>query len=253
MDSIRLASRCGTSRSESIAGVTVPYCERDGVMATRMTAARGNLEVALKDVSLLIVQHDVVRREQAGHDRRLEVFKRSAVILTVTAWESYIEDTLASQFSQRLGDARSPADMRPVFNYIARRWMGQRANKPPDLIDCTGENWKSVMRSYFQKDLGDLHTPSSRYIEGLSQRYLGMNLVERWKWRGTSSQQASQRLYELIELRGRLVHRSQKVFDQRHGAKKADAVKGRDLILRLAQCTDEALGVAPSKSKPLRA
>jgi len=89
-------------------------------LATTGTAARFNLELALKDVSLLLRHHDQANDSRAGRpDRSLEVFKRSALILTLTAWESYIEDTITNEFLKRLNNAASPRDISSAFNHYA--------------------------------------------------------------------------------------------------------------------------------------
>lgn len=213
------------------------------------STARASFEHALIDVDILLGYGD--ERFLGPHnrpDRDLGVLRRAGVILVVTAWESYIEDTLRHEFGKRLNDAATPGDMESAFNKVANWWLSSEKNPlalVPNLSDWTGLGWKDLLRTRLESELDALNTPSSGTIAALSKAYLGEDVTSHWRWRGTSTASACARLDRLIRLRGRLVHHGKDLFERRQSARRADVVEGRDLVGRLAQSTDSALGIAP--------
>lgn len=215
-------------------------------MARTATTARFNFEHAIEDVSLLLRQHDDLTGRKGGRPRReLEVLKRSALILVVTAWESYIEDTLREQFMQRLNAATLPSDLRAAFNATAEKWLNSKNPTPIALAEWTGERWKELVRAQFDQQVEGLNTPGSKQVAKLSRLYLGLDVVEHWVWAGTTSASASKKLDDMIQLRGALVHRGRELFDKRQPVRKTDVIRGLELVTKLVECTDRALGVAP--------
>lgn len=213
------------------------------------TIARFNFEYALQDVALLLKHHDSLHGGAPGRPRReLEVFKRSAVILTVTAWESYIEHTFRTEFGKHLEAATSPAELESAFSAAADQWLQSKdARRPRELSRWTGEGWKSVVRSRFEDEVASLNTPDSKRVQKLSTRYLGVDVVKSWVWQRTSSGSAAERLDKLIALRGKLVHRGRELFNLQESVRRSDVVSGSRLVRKLVECTDKSLGIAPTE------
>jgi hypothetical protein len=214
------------------------------VDARVITEALAHYEAALRDVHTLV---DIYSREwqRSGEKTRqeLQVFKRSGVILTVTAWETYVEDTLALRFRERLDRSDTPDDVGRAFNAVAQTWLTS-GPKPCDVAAWAGEGWKAVILDRFEEQLARLNTPNSEEVGKLFKRYLELDVREIWKWQGTSSNKACKKLDSLIRRRGQLVHRG--------GEKNTDGTVVRldrlradiRLIERLVWCTETALGVA---------
>src|SRR5215472_2676416 len=111
------------------------------------TFARANFDFAMRDVARLLQLYDAGVRERRGPPSAdLEVFKRAGLILAVTAWESFVEDTVTSEFKVRLGDATTPRDVLTAFNTVAERWLSEK-RRPPELLAWSGNDWKVVLRS----------------------------------------------------------------------------------------------------------
>lgn len=217
-----------------------------GSMYEVFRGATGNFAFAIADVSHLISMHNEVTRKLPGRpSENLEVLKRAAVILTVTAWESYIEDTLKDVALQRIQAAASPSELTKAFNAYAQTWL-EIKRKPPELALWAGDGWKSLLRARFSEELENLHTPSSDNIRQLSERYVGLDLTRRWSWPGCSAAKAATKLDSLIKLRGKLVHRGKEAFAS--SAVKLDEVRdGVELVKRLVKLTDKALPVRREK------
>lgn len=220
------------------------------------TPARTDFNAARNHAITLIRIHDEKTGGGKGRPpQELEALKRSALILAVTAWESFVEDTVSAELEKRLGTAKQPSDFQKVFNGAAAEWLDpQRSPKRfgPDLARWTGDEWKDRIRDSFAKTLDTFHTPNSENTSQLFQRYLDVDIEASWAWQRVSPSIAKKKLDELVELRGRVVHRgrtghpnSQKLPN----VKRTTVVDALNLVYSLVDATETKLGNAPT-SKP---
>ncbi len=206
-----------------------------------------NFQLALKEIRTLLDFYDAARKNLSHRDRSVEIFKKTGIILTVTAWETFIEDILELFVNQKLEDASSPNAMQKAFNTIAQNWYAAILNKqdghpkPNDFIKWTGSSWKRLIQSKLEEDLASLNTPKSRNIRNLSKRYLGVDITDRWTWPRMSAQKARNQLDELIELRGELAHRIGNYFEAKSNIRRDKLINSVDFIERLAVRTEEIL------------
>ena len=217
------------------------------------TRARTDFSAARNYAITLISIHDTSTGGKAGRPRQeLEALKRSALILAVTAWESFVEDTVTQQLETRLATATKPSDMHSVFNSVADEWLDpQRSGKRhgPDLAQWVGDGWKSLIRASLADTLDTFHTPNTDNTNKLFKRFLGIAIKDKWSWQGVGAIKAERMLDALIKLRGRAVHRG-KTFHplstpepdmQRNTVEKA-----LNLIYNLVDATEHALGISPT-------
>src|ERR1035437_7878651 len=135
------------------------------------TVTRVNFVCSMDDVAELLRQHDACTDRKPGRPLpRLEVLKRAAVILAVTAWESFVEDTVRNYASSAIEKASRPSDVHSLFNSVAQRWLEGKP-KPPELADWTGNGWKGFLKNKLEKDLLALNSPNSENVRTLSKRY----------------------------------------------------------------------------------
>src|SRR5260370_21013950 len=215
------------------------------IATTTGTFARFNVEAAIEAVSIVLKTHDAETKRAAGRpSRSLEVFKRTGVILAVTAWEAYIEDTLTQQFQERLQKAVAPDAIKSTFNSVSQAWLSS-APKPPDLAKWAGDGWKNVILEKFQHDIFALNTPNSDKLKNLFERYFNLDITKYWKWQKISSNTACQKLDALIKLRGELVHKGKEIFESKAKVRRSNLVEAQSLVQRLVECTDLALNIAP--------
>lgn len=217
------------------------------------TRARTDFKAARRYAISLIDIHDDKTGGTAGRPPvELEALKRSALILAVTAWESFVEDTVQAQLEINLGKAITPDDMKSVFNTVANEWLGPNAErpKPPTLIQWTGDSWKKVILNSLEKELKLFHTPNTENTDELFDRYLGhANLSKVWSWQRVSAKQAPKRLDDLIKMRGRAVHIGKRghplTAPEPHISRKS-VVDALNLIYNLVHTTEKVLRIGPS-------
>jgi hypothetical protein len=221
-------------------------------VVTIATAARFTFERSMRDVALLMRLHDERISGVGRPATDLYALKKSAVILCVTAWETYIEDTVLEGFEKRLAKATSTADVDSTFNSVAHAWLQKirddgESVQPTDLVAWSGDGWRTLLRDRVDTEVRDLNTPNTRNVRLLTKRYLGVDVTESWCWQRTNAQQAQHRLDDLIELRGRLVHRGRGFLEIPHGVTKIDVTRAITTVNQLVRCTDEALGAVPER------
>lgn len=211
------------------------------------TIDRGAFERSIGDVREILREYDQrPKRSDSWRHVDGEAFLRAAVILTVTAWETFIEDTLESQFSIRLSKATAPSDVQAAFNYCADKWLGTKERpKPPSLANWTGEGWKSQLRSVCIIDVNGISNPNAKVTGDLFRQYLGIDVTREWRWRGVGPRQASNMLDALLKHRGQLVHRGRELFKKAAVVTRNDAGGYVDLVMRLMDRTEIALGIQP--------
>jgi hypothetical protein len=201
-----------------------------------------NFEFAMSDVTEILHQYDACTQHRSGKpSRRAEVLKRAAVILSITAWESFIEDTFRACAEATIEKAGCPSDVQSLFNSVAHHWL-EKPPKPPELADWTGNGWKALLKRRLETDILALNTPSSVNIRTLSKRYLNADITTRWRWAGTTPSRAAIRLDALIRLRGEVAHRGRDVFDRISPVDRKQVVQAISLVKHLAECTERALG-----------
>ncbi len=164
----------------------------EGVILTTKTWARYNFEYAMSDVQNLLDIHDEKSEKKTGTpDKSLEVLKRAGLFLVISAWETFIEDTLREQFVIRLNGATNPDQLLSTFNSVAANWLfppdGNTSPKPTDLKNWTGDGWKNVIREKLEEDVSSLNTPNSANVKTLFKRYFNIKIDESWKWNKVSS------------------------------------------------------------------
>jgi RiboL-PSP-HEPN len=204
-----------------------------------------NFNLAIKEIRNLLDYYSGLSENQ--NNINLEVFKRSSVILMVTAWESFVEDMLGLHINYRLNDAKSPNDISKAFNTVANSWYMAILNKydnhpkPEDFTKWTGDNWKELIREKLREDLISLNTPKSKNISSLSKRYLGVDITQEWNMPRITAQQASRKLDQLIEMRGEITHRIVNYFEARSSIGQGNLVGNVNFVEQLAKRTENVL------------
>ncbi len=215
--------------------------------------ARTDFACAWSDATTLIKIHDDKTKKKVGKPiAELEALKRSAVILAVTAWESFVEDTVSQQLTKKLASSERPDTLSSTFNYVAAEWMDPiRSPKRfgPALTDWTGDNWKERIKDSLIERLKNFNTPNSENTNELFDRYLGIAIKNHWSWQATSPDSAQNKLNALIKLRGRAVHRGKVLHPMSQpdpAMRRGAAIDALNLVFRLVQSTEEAINEAPT-------
>lgn len=173
-----------------------------------MSKAYEAFSVAMADVEEIIEIYDLVNRDHP--EKQPEALKRSALIMALTVWETYIEDRFRELVDSYLIGVKGS----PVQHYID----GKVAN-----------------------DLRYFHTPNSRNIKKLFEPILGVDITDQWEWENFEPKRAREKLDDYIRLRGDVVHRAVTDKQSGHPVKKDELQKCVRFLKSLTNTTEESL------------
>lgn len=178
-----------------------------------MTKAKDNFDNAILDAERILEVYDKLNKAE-DRNREPEELKRAALIMTLTAWETYVEDVIA----ERLG-----ADLRAL-----------KGSKAGNFIEA---------EATLERELRYFHTPNSKKTKGMFQRFLELDVTENWTWIDGEPEQVQRKLNEWIVKRGEAVHRS--VSDQQaaHIVSRKDLDKCVKFFKTLVERTDEVVAI----------
>jgi hypothetical protein len=163
----------------------------------------------------------------------------------VTAWETFVEDTLRAQFLERLDRAASPNDIFKAFNHAAAEWFKQSPKDPRMLATWTGTGWKSHVQEHHARTIASLSNPNAKLTASLFKRFLDTDVTAAWQWGRVTPAIARQRLDSLLEHRGRLAHRGRSVLSRKAEVRRRQVDQYVGLVKQLVARTESALGIGP--------
>ena len=171
-----------------------------------------NLKKNLEEVNRLLEIHVDVSGSGPGRKRNVQVLNKSALIMLLACWESYVEDAAENCFDFMLNHANRPS----VFpeHVLALAAKEVKKSDPSRVWGLAGEGWRDELKRHKQKILdkyivkGSFNTPSSANIDRLYSELVGLkSLSAEWFWPKMSNDKAKAKLEELIDLRGSIAHR----------------------------------------------
>ncbi len=140
-------------------------------------AFTNHLEQLLLDAEELDDAHNELRTGSSGRQYGLASLNRAVVVMSVSAWESYVEALLREAV------------------------LALRPNGPPFAAP-----WPAL-NAYVAGRLANFHTPSQQNVEQLIRSCLGLNNVHHmWTWQNCTSAQAVQRLTDAMTFRHQIAH-----------------------------------------------
>ena len=214
-----------------------------------------SFRMAMQDVRILATNY-TQRRRALGRDRstagmNLTVFNRAAIQLCVTALETFLEDSIKRSALQLIERSNDPLNT-PGFLGLAHSWLSAPDRRPKDLAAWTGDGWKRLLKARLKKQLDELHSPHPTAIANLSKTYLGLDLTQNWHWARATSKRVSERLTELIALRGSVAHRSPNLRDRQSPVTEAQVAGAILLVENIVLCTMRALRTEAKEFDPAR-
>lgn len=168
-------------------------------------------EYAIKDAEELLAHFDAINRNPPPDNA--EVLKRAALVMALTAWETYVEDVLREIMSRKLGAVAGSY----CGNFIIKR---------------------------LELDLKQFHNPSSDKTKRLFVEYVGLDVTEGWSWANHDPEKARTVLNGWISKRGDAVHRSKPLNNgvvARHLVRRDDLEKAIRFFKDLVKATDSYL------------
>jgi hypothetical protein len=161
----------------------------------------------LLDAEELDDAHNELRTGSAGRQYGLASLNRAAVIMSISAWESYVEELMRESL---------------------------QALRPPGPVLGA---WPAL-HAYVSSQLGNFHTPNPFNVERLIRNCTGLVDVHlSWTWQNCTSAQAAQRLTDALTFRHQIAHGvNPRPIIHNHFSSQLP-----DFFRRLARCTDGAI------------
>jgi hypothetical protein len=174
-----------------------------------MSTAKGNFENAIQDAERILQTYDYLNQLES-REREPEELKRAALIMTLTAWETYVEDII---------EERLTADLRAL----------------------EGSKVASFITSSLERELRYFHTPNSKNTKGMFERFLHYDVTHHWTWIDGDAEQARYKLNQWIKRRGEAVHRAVNDTQAAHIVSRPEMKKCITFFKKLVETTDLAI------------
>lgn len=176
-----------------------------------MTEAKISFDYGIQDAEDLLGHFDSINTQPPPGNA--EVLKRAALVMTLAAWETYVEDRVAEGLAKKLSIVSGSY----TGNFIEKR---------------------------LQNDLKQFHNPNAEKTKKLFLEYLEVDVTHGWKWANTDPVKAKKLLNEWIAKRGDAVHRSKPVNNGSpvpHLVKRDELVKAIRFVKELVNATEAYL------------
>jgi len=163
-------------------------------------------ETAIADAERLLVLFDKLPQPE---QKANEVLKRAALIMTLTAWETYIEAWLNEQLCHKI-------------SVLKGSFAGDYIQKKLDI------------------EIKRLNNPNSDKVKQLSLEFLQRDITESWVWSNYQPKTACTQLDSWLSKRGEVVHqgRSNAEPNAPHLVKRDEVEKAIKFFKELVKVTD---------------
>lgn len=163
------------------------------------------------EVDRLSEIHEQVSGTTAGRKIGVEVLNKSAIVLLVACWESYVEELSEAAFEILMTHAQSHTVFPSKVLALASKELREH-NDETRVWQLADGGWRDVLKKHRDKVLtrytGLFNTPNAKNIDDLFHSLIGLKSPsEDWSWPSVSAQNASDKLERLIKLRGQIAHK----------------------------------------------
>jgi hypothetical protein len=202
-----------------------------------------NLSDSTDEVSRLVQIHAQVAGTGRGKKTGVEVLNKSAVVLLVACWESFVEELTIAGFDYMLKRAKR-ADVFPKKVLALAAKNLRESTDETKVWKLAGSGWKRVLRNHrdtiVKKHVVPFNTPRQANIDKLFESLLGLKKVsEDWYWQKAPRRQVTTKLDELVTLRGEIGHKVQ----TQKSVRKKTVIDYSHFIKRLAGITSNSVAV----------
>ncbi|MGC9207915.1 HEPN domain-containing protein [Acidithiobacillus sp.] len=166
----------------------------------------------VSEVDRLLDIHANVSGTAPGRRREVEVLNKSALVLLVACWESYVEDLAENCFNFMVEHSDSPYVFEDHVLAIVAKEVKKRDTH--SFWEIHGDGWKNAIISNKDEILdkyvveGSFNTPRKENIDKLYSELIGFKSISStWYWPGQSRTKSVGKLEDMIKLRGEIAHR----------------------------------------------
>lgn len=172
------------------------------------------LEVRLSDAQRLIEIHEEATGLEAGRRFNFDALNRSAVMLSVAAWEGFVEDLLkfgARFLAQRLdGPGELPENVRDAMlaqMHLDGGWTKLTEKTKRGIWSLSGSGWRAAYIRYATQRIRSLNTPNHDNVKKVFASVLGLpDFAANWGARRWTKDDYVTRLDTALSLRHRIAH-----------------------------------------------
>jgi hypothetical protein len=174
-----------------------------------MSVSLNNFKLAISDAKELAECYDIMNK--SPDEIPSEALKRASLIMTLTAWETYVEDVATELFTSKFGVLQGCH----VGNYLERE---------------------------FTNRLKMFNNPDSQKTKLLFNDFFGIDVTESWVWGNYLEHKlAKKELDSWLKRRGNAVHRSQVDINKPDLMKRKELDQCIRFISELVTITDKRL------------
>jgi RiboL-PSP-HEPN len=175
-----------------------------------MSKASEDFELGIADAEDLLGCFDLLN---SGEGRAPEALKRAALVMALTAWETYVEDRVKEHLSRSLLLLKDSH----VGDYIFKK---------------------------FDETIKGFHTPSGRKTQKLFLDFTGVDVTKNWVWNNVvDHHEVCKKLDSWIKVRGEAVHRSALDKQGGHLVARKEMDKCINFLRELVRATELSLVV----------
>lgn len=205
------------------------------------------LSLRLVDARRLLEIHEQATGAGAGRRRNVDVLNRSAMLLTVAAWEGFSEDVVrvsGTRISRRIREPNGLPDsiMRPfMFWYFEEHQLNKLSETSKQaMFSLSGDGWRYHYRRYIERKVDDLNTPSFSRLKKLASQTVGIaDIGENWHFGRYDRDYYIGRLTDALNIRHEVAHGTRGGVTVGKGTAR-DAIA---LVERLAQWVADTIAV----------
>jgi len=173
-----------------------------------MSTALNNFELAMQDANDLLVCYDSLNIKE--QPKAPEVLKRAALIMILTAWESYIEDMSDEMLNSKFGILK-------------------------------GSHVGNFIQDQLALRLTTFNNPDSQKTKKLFEEFFGIDVTKKWEWNNYDPNQARNTLNKWIKRRSETLHRSQLDISTTHIVSRDELENCIHFFCAIVKATDHAL------------
>lgn len=179
-----------------------------------MKPALAALHTRLDDARRLIEIHDETTGIAAGRRYNFDALNRASVILSMAAWEGFVEDLLkySSKFiATRLdGPSDFPQSIRETMLYklhLDGNWGALNASTKSGIWSLAGSGWRAAYVGYATSRIRGLNTPNVENVGKLFKTVVGLSdFAQDWGARRWDRETYVNKLNDALTLRHRIAH-----------------------------------------------
>jgi hypothetical protein len=178
------------------------------------TPALVRLQARIKDAERLIEIHEECTGRTRGRRHGYDALNRSAVTLSVTAWEAFVEDLVeygSAQIGRRLRSLNSVPDRvrDPFIRYLHEQYNLDRFDgQTKDLISkVAGSGWRLLYIEYVRNRINSLNTPNYKNCRKLVASTVGLeDFGANWGGSRWPSEKYISKLDNTLDIRHKIAH-----------------------------------------------